>query len=229
MKKVAVLQSNYIPWKGYFDMIAAVDEFIVYDDVQFTKNDWRNRNKIKTSKGVEWISIPVGQNISRKIREVTCVNTIWQTKHWKTLSGNYARAPYFGEVAEFLKPLYMDEEYATLSQANRRFIEAICGYLGISTLISDSSQYEVMGRKTDSLIGICGESGASHYLSGPSAKNYLVEGLFEQAGIEVSWFSYDGYREYQQLWGDFEHQVSILDLLFNCGPESRNFMQCGKV
>ena len=104
VKKVAILQSNYIPWKGYFDLIAAVDEFILYDDVQFTKNDWRNRNKIKTPQGAQWLSIPVGQNISRRIRDVELPDTKWQLRHWKTIQSNYGRALYFEEVAAILSP-----------------------------------------------------------------------------------------------------------------------------
>ncbi|CAM5188627.1 putative protein [Castellaniella defragrans] len=130
MKKVAILQSNYIPWKGYFDLIAHVDEFILYDDVQFTKNDWRNRNRIKTPQGVQWLSIPVGQNINRRIRDVA-IDARWQPVHWKTLAQNYRRAPHFTEIAEILEPLYSESAYQSLSQVNRRFIEAICGYLSI--------------------------------------------------------------------------------------------------
>src|SRR5205809_4777610 len=138
MKKVAILQSNYIPWKGYFDLIAAVDEFILYDDVQFTKNDWRNRNKIKTPKGLEWISIPVGQDISRRIRDVELPDHRWQEKHWKTLEANYGRAPHFAEVARLFEPLYLQRNHSHLSALNREFIEVICRYLGLSTRTSKS-------------------------------------------------------------------------------------------
>ena len=138
MKKVAVVQSNYIPWKGYFDLIAAVDEFILYDEAQFTKNDWRNRNKIKTPKGLEWLSIPVGQDISRRIRDVELPDRRWQLKHWKTLEANYGRAAHFAEVARVFEPLYLQRSYSHLSALNREFIEAICRYLGISTKISNS-------------------------------------------------------------------------------------------
>jgi len=114
MKKVAIVQSNYIPWKGYFDLIASVDEFILYDDVQFTKNDWRNRNRIKTPRGVEWLSIPVGKDINRRIRDVKINDLSWQKKHWMTLSGNYKRSAKFKEVAEFLEPLYLQKKFSYL-------------------------------------------------------------------------------------------------------------------
>jgi hypothetical protein len=225
MKKIAILQSNYIPWKGYFDMIAAVDEFVLYDDVQFTKNDWRNRNKIKTPKGVEWISIPVGQNIGRNIRSVTLPNNSWQIKHWKTLETNYHRAPFFQEVAELLEPLYINHSYAGLSELNRIFIETICRYLNIQTKISNSWDYNLIEGRVDRLADMCVQSGSTSYFSGPAAKNYLDESIFAVRGISVSWFDYSGYPEYPQLWGAFEHGVSILDLLFNCGPHSNRYMK----
>ena len=143
MKHVAILQSNYIPWKGYFDMIAAVDEFILYDDMQFTKNDWRNRNKIKTPKGTEWLSIPVGGAINRRIRDVDLKSPVWQKKHWRTLEMNYRRSHCFDEIAGWLAPLYLSEAYINLSQVNRIFIEAICNYLDITTKISNSWDYNL--------------------------------------------------------------------------------------
>lgn len=220
MKKVAILQSNYIPWKGYFDLIAAVDEFILYDDVQFTKNDWRNRNRIKTPKGIEWISVPVGQNINRRICDVTLPNRGWQGKHWKTLQANYRRAPFFAEVAEVIEPLYKSHSYGGLSELNGVFIEAICRYLNISTKISHSWDYSLTEGRVERLVDICIKAGATHYISGPAAKNYLDESAFSSHGISVLWFDYSNYPEYPQLWGAFEHGVSILDLLFNCGRNS---------
>lgn len=225
MKKIAILQSNYIPWKGYFDLIAAVDEFILYDDVQFTKNDWRNRNKIKTPKGVEWLSVPVGKNINRKIKEVELNNSQWQQNHWKTITSNYKRAPYFEEISTLFKPLYLEKSFVNLSELNRKLIEEICTFLGIKTKISDSSSYQLEGDKTERLVNLCTQTEATEYISGPAAQSYLEVEKFNHHNIKVSWFEYGGYPEYPQLWGPFEHGVSILDLLFNCGPESNRFMK----
>jgi hypothetical protein len=225
MKKVAILQSNYIPWKGYFDMIAAVDEFILYDDVQFTKNDWRNRNKIKTPKGVEWISIPVGQNINRRVRDVEMPDCRWQEKHWKTLTANYRKAPNFKEVAEVFEPLYLGCHYNTLSQLNRVLIEAVCVYLGISTKITNSWDYELVEGRVGRLINICSQAGATEYVSGPAARGYIDEAAFTAMGIKLTWFDYANYPEYPQLWDGFTHEVSILDLLFNCGESSPQLMK----
>ncbi len=225
MKKVAILQSNYIPWKGYFDLIAAVDEFVIYDVVQFTKNDWRNRNKIKAPSGLQWLSVPVGKAISRQINEVELKDQSWQRKHWASISQNYSRARCFSELAPQLEELYMAEQYSHLSLLNRRFIEFVTNYLGIETRISDSTSYEIEGEPTERLVQICQQAGAQTYLSGPAAGAYLDETQFAEAGIAVEWFDYHGYPEYNQLFGEFVHGVSVLDLLLNCGPDSPDYMK----
>jgi hypothetical protein len=224
-KKIAIVQSNYIPWKGYFDMIAAVDEFILYDDAQFTKNDWRNRNKIKTPNGIEWISVPVGKNISRRIRDVELPSPGWQQKHWRTLESNYRRCPHFDEVASVFKPLYQGSEYRHLSELNRKLIEAVCEYLGIGTIISNSWEYTLTGGRTERLANLCVQAGGTKYISGPSARDYLDERIFVERGINLSWFDYAGYPEYPQPWGDFQPAVTVLDLLFNCGKNSPRYMK----
>lgn len=224
MKRIAILQSSYIPWKGYFDMIAAVDEFILYDDMQFTKNDWRNRNQIKTSQGVQWLTVPVGKDISRRIRDVT-LDARWQVKHWKSLESNYRRAPYFDEIAAWLKPLYIAESYTHLSQMNRCFIEAICNYLCIKTKITNSWDYILLDGKTERLVGLCTQAGGTEYISGPAAKDYVKESVFAEMGIKLTWFDYSGYPKYPQLWGEFAHGVTVLDLLFNCGTDAHRYMR----
>lgn len=225
MKKIAIVQSNYIPWKGYFDMIAAVDEFVLYDDAQFTKNDWRNRNLIKTPQGVQWLTVPVGQNISRRIRDVELPSNKWQIKHWKTLESNYRRASYFAEIASVLEPLYCGDTCANLSELNRRLIEAVCNYLGIKTKISNSWDYQLIDGKTERLAEICTQAGANEYISGPAAKDYIEEDTFANRKIKVTWFDYRGYPPYTQQWGEFVHSVSILDLLFNCGTTAHLYMK----
>jgi len=224
-KSVAILQSNYIPWKGYFDLIAAVDEFIIYDDMQYTKNDWRNRNKIKTPRGTEWLTVPTGQNINRRIRDVEIPVGNWQTKHWKTLTANYAKAPFFQEISAWLEPLYLQQQHTHLSQLNIGLIREICQYLGIKTVITCSWDYSLADGKSERLVELCRQAGASEYLSGPAARDYLDETLFVEAGLGLSWFDYDGYPEYPQQWSEFTHYVTILDLLFNCGPQAAKYMR----
>ncbi len=225
MKKIAIVQSNYIPWKGYFDLIAAADEFILYDDVQFTPRDWRSRNQIKTSQGVQWLTIPVGDDRNRRIRDVYLSDSKWQSRHWKSLTNSYRRALHFEEVATWLEPLYLASHYTNLSHLNRRFIEVVCGYLGIKTAITNSWDYPLIEGKTERLANLCKQAGGTEYLSGPSAKNYIDESIFTDMNITLSWFDYSNYPEYPQLWGEFTHEVTILDLLFNCGKNAPQFMR----
>lgn len=225
MKKTVIIQSNYIPWRGYFDLIASADEFIVYDDVQFTKNDWRNRNKIKTPNGVEWISVPVGRGISRRMRDVELRDGRWQERHWRTLEANYRRARCFREVATIVEPLYRQCKHTHLSALNRMLTEAVCAFLGITTKISNSWDYQPVPGQTENLVNLCVQAGASEYVSGPAAKAYLKDAMFAERGIRVKWFDYSDYPAYPQLWGEFVPDVSILDLLFNCGKDAHCFMK----
>ena len=227
MKKVAILQSNYITWKGYFDLIAAVDEFILYDDVQYTRRDWRNRNQIKTPQGLHWLTVPVlvKGKYHQKIRDTEIDGVEWGLLHWKTLAQNYRRAPHFDEIAEWLEPLYLKESYTHLSQLNSRFIMVVCNYLGIKTVISNSWDYILLNGKTERLANLCVQAGSTEYISGPSAKGYIEEHIFTERGIKLTWFDYSGYQKYSQLWGEFIHKVSILDLLFSCGREAPRYMR----
>jgi len=227
MKKVAIVQSNYIPWKGYFDLIAAVDEFILYDDVQYTRRDWRNRNKIKTPQGLQWLTVPVlvKGKYHQKIRDTEINNLDWGSLHWKTLVHNYSRAPHFEEIAAWLEPLYLKESYTHLSPLNSRFIGVVCNYLGIKTVIRNSWDYILLSDKTESLANLCVQTGSTEYISGPAARGYIEEHIFTERGIKLTWFDYSGYQEYSQLWGKFIHGVSILDLLFNCGKEAPRYMR----
>lgn len=227
MKKVAILQSNYIPWKGYFDLIGAVDTFIVYDDMQYTRRDWRNRNKIKTPQGVQWLTVPVlvKGKYEQKIKDTLIDGAGWAATHWKSMALNYGRARHFEEIAAWLKPLYLDASYTHLSGLNTRLIQAVCRYLGIETPIGSSSDYVLVEGQTERLVDLCVQAGATTYVSGPSAKAYIEENTFAARGIGLSWFDYTGYPEYPQLWGNFVHEVTILDLLFNCGQEAPRYMR----
>jgi hypothetical protein len=228
VKKVAIFQSNYIPWKGYFDLIAAVDEFILYDDMQYTRRDWRNRNQIKTPKGVQWLTIPVKVKgrFHQKIRDTEIDDKNWASDHWKALTNNYRRAPHFGEIAAWLEPLYMDAMWTHLSPLNRRFVEAVCDYLGVKTRVKSSWDYTLrLGGKTERLADICAQAGGAEYVSSPSARKYIEERVFADRDIKLTWFDYSGYSEYPQLWGEFIHGVTILDLLFNCGKDAPRYMK----
>ncbi|MDN7852708.1 MULTISPECIES: WbqC family protein [Burkholderia] len=229
-KRIAIVQSNYIPWKGYFDLIAATDEFILYDDAQYTRRDWRNRNQIKTPQGVQWLTVPVKVKgrYHQSIRETEIDGTQWAQQHWTRLRQNYARAPHFARYAEQLEALYLNGRHDTLSTLNLAMLAWINRQLGIATRISSSSDYTLEGDRTDKLLNLCLQAGATEYLSGPAARDYLDESRFAAEGIAVRWFDYPAYPPYAQLWGEFVHGVTVLDVLFHCGPEARRHVVTGR-
>jgi hypothetical protein len=161
-KKIAILQSNYIPWKGYFDLINSVDEFILYDEMQYTKNDWRNRNKIKTAQGTSWLTIAVRQEgLHQKINETFVFDTKWNIKHWRTLAQTYSKAPFFRDYKDELESLYSQDSLTNLSQINYQFINTICKLLGIKTKLSWSTDYELGEGKTERLVKLVKDAGRS--------------------------------------------------------------------
>lgn len=208
-------------------MIATVDEFILYDDMQYTRRDWRNRNQIKTPQGVQWLTVPVKAKgkYDQTIRETEIDGTDWAEAHWKSIAQNYRKTPHFEEVAAIFELFYRQREYTHLSVLNRELIEAVCAYLGIATRISNSWDYRLIEGKTERLADLCAQAGGTEYISGPTAKDYIDEDIFTGRDIKLSWFSYTGYPEYPQLWGDFTHGVTILDLLFNCGKDAPRYMK----
>jgi hypothetical protein len=226
-KRVAIVQSCYIPWKGYFDLINLVDEFILYDDRQYTRRDWRNRNRIKTAQGTQWLTIPVEVKgrYDQRIDETQISDPDWAGKHWKTLTHTYGSAPHFDDYLETFEAVYAEATSPSLSTVNRRFLETVNGLLGIPTRLSWSTDYDAEGSKTERLVSLCRAAGATAYLSGPSARDYLNEGLFEQAGIELGYMDYSGYPEYDQPHPPFDHAVTVLDLLFSVGEEAPRYMK----
>ena len=221
MNKVAINQSNYIPWKGYFDLMHDVDLFIFYDDVQFTKNEWRNRNRIKTPNGSQWLTIPVGDDIHRLICEVAIKDHHWQTKHWKTINQIYGKTPYFKNYRAFLEHFYLDQQWDNLSRLNQYAITTIArGFLGIQAQFLQSSDYPKQGTNQDAVISLLKALNADLYVSGPAAKAYLQPERFEQEGIRLVWKDYSGYPDYSQICPPFEHHVTILDLLLHTGPDA---------
>lgn len=226
-KKVAIVQSNYIPWRGYFDLINSVDEFILYDDMQYTIRDWRNRNIIKTANGPLWLTIPVEVKgkYFQKIKDTNVSDLQWPRKHWSSILHSYSKAKHFSDYRELFAGLYSEVEERSLSKINYRFINAICRLLGSKTTLSWSMDYDFVGDKTEKLVNLCKQAGATHYISGPAARSYLLEEPFTNEGITVSYMDYSGYPEYTQLYPPFEPQVSIIDLLFNEGPDATKFMK----
>lgn len=225
MKKVAIIQSNYIPWKGYFDIIHDVDLFIFLDDVQYTVRDWRNRNKIKTPQGLRWLSVPVGADRDRLIHQVEILDDGWAKKHWETIKYSYSKTPHFKSYREFFEYVYLELAWTNLSELNQFLIKRISReFLNIETEFRDSREFVAQGEKTDRLLDLLIKAGATFYLSGPSAKSYIDDSKFRAAGMELAYKDYSHYPEYPQPFPPFEHAVSILDLLFNCGPDAPNYV-----
>jgi len=227
-KRIAAVQSNYIPWKGFFDLIAAVDEFILCDDLQYTRRDWRNRNQIKTAQGLQWLTVPlnVKGHYLAAVKDMTLADRSWAARHWKTMVHHYGRASCFDEVAGWLEALYKEAEHLSrLSEVNHLFLEAICRALGIRTKLSWSMDYELRPGKTERLVGLCQQAGATEYLSGPSARAYMEEDRFRAAGIGVLYADYAGYPEYRQLHPPFVHTVSVIDLLLNEGSNAGRYLK----
>lgn len=231
MTRVAITQSNYIPWKGYFDMINSVDVLVLYDDVQYTRRDWRNRNKLKTGIGPQWLTIPVvvKGKYFQKINEVKVQGTSWRLDHWNSFYHNYSKCEYFKDYSEMLKLALLEDDDISLSSINKKLINLVCTILGITTKIIDSSEFDLIEGKNERLVNLCKQIGADTYFSGPAAKSYIDENIFSNAGVEVSWMDYSDYPEYKQLYPPFCHEVTVWDLIFNAGLEAGHYMKSFKV
>ena len=219
-----MIQSSYIPWRGYFDFIDDCDLFLYYDDVQYTHRSWRNRNRVKTDRGAIWLTVPVAHDQGTLI-EQACIDysTRWIDKHVRTLTLAYQKAPHFAAYA----PAFFDilhDRAETISQLNVRACQWIMAQLGIRTSTRMSRETGIGGNKIERPLRIAQHLGASHYLVGPTARPYTDVERFRAAGVALEFKVYD-YPEYPQLHGPFEPSVSVLDLLFNCGPEARRYLK----
>lgn len=226
-KKVVITQSNYIPWKGYFDALRLADEFVLYDDVQYTKRDWRNRNKIKTPQGIQWLTIPVEVKgkFFQSIKDTKISDSKWNKKHWRAICLNYSKAPFFHQYKDYFEELYLNCNEKFISMINFRFLTGINNILQIHTPIRFSSEFKLIEGKNERLVDLCLQLKATDYYTGPLAKSYIDETVFMRAGITVNYLDYTGYPEYPQLYPPFTHYVTILDLLFNVGDDFRKYMK----
>lgn len=202
-------------------MISQCDLFVLYDDMQYTRRDWRNRNKIKTPQGLQWLTIPVdvkGKYLQR-INETKVKDESWAGKHLKSIQLNYKKAPSFDEWFPNIEAWYKEaEKFEYLSEINTFFIEKICAAFDIHTKIVSSSLFQIDASKTEALVSVLDQlEGCKTYLSGPAAKDYLDITPFKERNISVEWMDYSGYSEYEQVWPPFEHGVSILDILLHVG------------
>lgn len=223
--KVGIIQSNFLPWLGYFDFIRETDLFVIHDDLQYTKGDWRNRNRIKTPRGSEWITVPVHYRHPSQLIEETPVDysSPWARRMLNRIRESYRRAPcfepYFSELSDLLT-----HPAESISDLNLRLIHWICRSLEIGTPIKMSREYHPQGTKTERLIGILSQVKAGTYLSGPAAQAYLIPEMFERSGIRLEYKQYN-YPEYEQLYPPFVSTVSVVDLLFMKGRDARLYLE----
>jgi WbqC-like protein family len=221
---VAVHQPQYLPWLGYFDKIRRADVFCYLNDVQYKKNEWQNRNRIKTARGWQWITVPVRYRFPQKINEVRIDSTVeWKKKHLQALITNYSRAPYFKRVMSVLEETF-SKEWRFISELNVHLIESLKNLLNLqkkkSLLSSDLALRE---EPTDRLIDICKALGADTYLAGQGGAAYMDLEKFEKNGLKVIIQEFK-HPAYPQLFEEFQSHLSIVDLLCNCGPESMKFI-----
>ena len=224
--KILVTQPNYIPWKGYFDLIASADKFVVLDDVQYTSRDWRNRNLIKTPQGTIWLNIPIIKKNKILIKDALIKDFNWVDDHINKIERNYKKSKYFDSIFPILKEIYQGLTSKRLIDINIEIINFICTYLDIRTEISFSSDIKDKNlEKSLRILDICIENNATIYITGSKSKNYIDENLFKSKKIKIEFERFENYPSYEQLWGPFNENVSVIDLLFNEGPNSYKFMK----
>lgn len=225
--RAGIIQSSYVPWRGYFDFIDSVDVFVIYDDVQYpVGRSWRNRNQVKTRDGLKWLTVPVRKKSAKlAIDEISIGvgNKPWKTDHRRILEEALGSAPFYSDAIAIWNEATSCSD-TSVSALNVRLIRFVCEYLSISTRIVMSRNLQVTGAKTERLINVLKEVGAITYLSGPSARDYIEEDLFRGRNIRLEYKTYD-YEPYPQLWGEFVGTVTVLDLIANCGPHSRDYLK----
>jgi hypothetical protein len=225
--RICIIQSCYIPWKGFFDLVGRCQQYVIYDSAQYSKGHWHNRNRIKTENGSRWLTIPVStaDRLTQAIDEVRIAKP-WADEHWRLIELSYRKAPSFNEVGPLVKDWYEQaEKEALLTDVNFIFLKGIARFLGVQTDMVRDRSYPFHGSRMERLLSIVQAAGADRYLSGPAAKEYFDETMFNSEGVLTEWMDYDGYPQYPQLHGAFEHTVSILDLIFNAGTDARHYLK----
>ena len=222
MNSIIITQSNYIPWKGFFRGMINATHFVYYDEMQYTKRDWRNRNILISEGGPKWITIPVKTkgNFFQKISDVYVSDKEWGKNHWNFIENNYKSSPFFETYKNIFQPLYLNPVSENLSEINLSFIKVILSLLEIDIKIISSKEFKLKGDKTEKLLNICKELNADNYITGSAAKNYINSDLFESNSININYLNYNDFKEYKQNWNGFDHNVSILDMFFNLGYDT---------
>lgn len=224
---ITIHQPQFMPWLGYFDKMDQADLFVFLDNVQFKKNEWQNRNKIKTAQGWQWITVPVRYRFPQKINEVLINNNVnWHRKHLEALATNYSKTPFFRQYIHFFQDFYANK-WDKLVDVNVEMIKLLKDLLNIESRTLMASGFIARDRSTDRLVDICKAIGADTYISGPSGANYIDFERFQAENIHVLFHDFH-HPSYPQLYGDFLSHMSVIDILFNCGPESLSIIRRGR-
>jgi len=226
MSKVIITQPNYIPWKGYFSPMIKADYLVLYDDVQYTKHDWRNRNYLISDKGPELLTIPVKTKgiLNQKIYEAKISDNRWNIKHLKFIKYNYSKTFFFKNYFEIFEDIYLNTKTDLISEVNYIFTKKIIELLNIKIKILKSSELNIFGDRNQRLINICKHLNCETYLAAPNSKCYLNENLFTKNDLKIKYHNYSNFKEYEQNWDGFEHKVSILDMFFNLGNKTIDYL-----
>jgi len=231
LKRVTLLQSNYLPWRGYFDFMAKSDEFIVYDSCQYTVNDWRNRNQVKTRDGVRWITVPVitKGRFGQRIADAEVVDHRWIKTHFSTIAAALGKAEHGKQTLELLGECYdVSAKTQSLHEINVRFLEAIHESFGFECRLTDDSEYgiETIADLSPSakVAELVRRAGGTRYLTGPRGLDYLDPADFATREIAIDVLDYSSLGPYPQLHGEFVDHLSVIDLLANVGSEAGSYL-----
>ena len=219
--RIGILQPGYLPWLGFFEQLYKSDVFVIYDDVQYDKNGWRNRNRIKTPQGIQWLTVPVLTKGQQKplLRELKINNVLnWRRKHLTAIKTNYSKAIYFKKYIDLFEEVY-SMEWESLVELDMKLIKMICKVLKLEREIVFSSNLKIQGDRIERLIKICKKFGADTFYEGAAGRNYINDKIFLKNGITVEYQDYV-HPVYNQLYGQFQPYLSIIDLLFNEGEKS---------
>lgn len=224
-------QPVYLPWLGLFHKIALADLFISFDQVQYQPKDWNNRNRIKTPQGTAiWLSVPVLRKgyLEKTISDIEINNSEpWTRKHWRSLSLAYAKTPFFGRYADFFEDTY-HRRWESLVELNTYMLRWFLDTLGIPVPVRSAGEWNFQGEKSDLVLDMCKQAGASQYIFGALGRDYADVPSFEAAGVKPLFQDYH-HPVYPQLHGEFVSHLGIVDLLFNCGDESRDILMSGNL
>ena len=227
--RVTILQPSYLPWLGFFEQMSRSDKFVLLDDVQYTRRDWRNRNRIRVRENWIWLTVPVQQKsrFSQSLLETRIDNSVsWRRKHLETLRQHYCKAPFFEKYFPRCQQIY-EKDWEFLFDLCLETINLIKEEMGIETPLLRSSEMKLSGEKTERLVSICRELGATHYLSGESGSDYISQEDFSNQGIELEYQNYE-HPVYPQRYPGFVPHLSTIDLLFNCGEQSLSILKQDK-